>query len=113
MAVTFLDLPKAFDTVNHELLLEKLYSYGIQGNVHDLLVSYPNNRYQRVKINDVSSEMGKVKTAVSQVTVLGPLLFLLYINDYHYYYYNYYQKTLYYLLLMTLLFSFMDTRGVK
>ena len=79
--ITFLDLAKAFDTVDHEILLDKLYCIGIRGQALDLLSSYLNDRYQRVKINDNESSYMKINTGVPQGTILGPLLFIIYIND--------------------------------
>ena len=52
----FIDLQKAFDTVDHKIILEKLYHYGIKGNAHDLLESYLHNRQQFVSINGFESE---------------------------------------------------------
>ena len=80
-AVVFLDLKKAFDTVNHLILLSKLYSYGVKGNAYELLSSYLDNRTQRCAVNGVLSNSCTLTCEIPQGTVLGPLLFLLYIND--------------------------------
>ncbi|KAL7297111.1 hypothetical protein TKK_0009533 [Trichogramma kaykai] len=83
---TFMDLSKAFDTVRHDLLLTKLEIEGIRGLALNLMKSYLFDRGQRVKINGVSSQIKTVSTGVPQGTVLGPLLFILYVNDiFHYY----------------------------
>ena len=81
IAITFLDLAKAFDTVNHQILLDKLYIYGIRGNAHNLIKNYLGNRQQKVKLNNITSQLVSVDIGVPQGTMLRLLLFLLYIND--------------------------------
>ena len=80
-AVVFLDLKKPFDTVDHVILLSKLNSYGIKGNAHRLLSSYLENRMQQCSVNGSLSESRILRCGIPQGTILGPLLFLLYIND--------------------------------
>ena len=72
IAITFLDLAKAFDAVNHQILLDKLYNFGIRGKARKLMSSYLHNRLQSVKISNCISENKTVSTGVPQGTILGP-----------------------------------------
>lgn len=77
----FLDLSKAFDTIDHRILIKKLKYYGIVGSACNLMISYLENRKQFVLFENNKSTMSMIDTGVPQGSILGPLLFLVYIND--------------------------------
>ena len=74
-------MQKAFDTVNHTILLKKLEYYGVRGNVLNWFSSYLCNRKQYVSVNGATSDQLTITCGVPQSSVLGPFLFLIYIND--------------------------------
>jgi len=72
----YFDLQEAFDTVDHEILLTKLYNYGVRGPINGWFRDYLTNRKQFVAIGDSVSELGMIRCGVPRGSVLGPLLFL-------------------------------------
>ena len=80
----FVDFTKAFDTVDHNILLYKLGHYGIRGHAQKFMKSYLTNRFQYTYVNGHQSTLDEIKCGVPQGSVLGPILFLIYINDLHF-----------------------------
>ena len=79
----FLDFSKAFDTVNHKILIEKLDFYGIRGIAKNWSISYLSSRKEYVTINNSSSDLFTIPCGIPRGSVLGPTLLLIYINDFH------------------------------
>ena len=77
----YIDFSKCFDTLSRDILLKKLETYGIRGIPLNLLKSYLENRVQAVKVNSVISEFKEINVGVPQGSVLGPILYLIYVND--------------------------------
>ena len=78
VGAVFIDLSKAFDTISHAKLLQKLESYGVTGVAHDWFGDYLFNRSQQVQMDNVLSAEGKVLSGVPQSSIIGPLLFVLF-----------------------------------
>ena len=82
------DLSKAFDCINHDLMIAKLEAYGFDYKDKKLIYSYLTNRSQRVKVNSEYSTWSRIQTGVPQGSILGPLLFNIYLSDLFHFFEN-------------------------
>ena len=81
LSILYLDFAKAFDTVPQNILIQKLYNIGVKGKLIQLVLSYLTNREQYVKINNEVSDLIEVSSGVPQGSILGPLFFIIFINE--------------------------------
>ena len=81
VGVIYMDLSKAFDNLNNELLIAKLNCYGLDQHAVEFFRSYVSNRYQCCKINNTLGDWRKIIASVPQVSIVGPLLFNIFLND--------------------------------